>query len=225
MIKKHNRIASIIALVFIGITIAQAEEPLSVKWEDLAPAKQFEDPYEKLSQQQLQELGYLVRIRRLIAARKIPGDGIDAEQAMRIERKLQADGVDVFWLISLRDQVRRMRESQAKSVQSHLEGKVVRLAGFIVPVEKQGNLVTKFLLTKDFDPCTHATASPAPNQTVLVRSDEGVVSEGRLIAVCVTGRMVSEATQWVVPRKDRPMRFTAAYAITPDEIEVHAAKR
>lgn len=55
----------------------------------------------------------------------------------------------------------------AAPVVSHLENKRIRLAGFVVPLERQGDLVSELLLVPSFGACIHSPPPPA-NQTVYV---------------------------------------------------------
>ncbi len=55
----------------------------------------------------------------------------------------------------------------AAPVVSTLENKRIRLAGFIVPLERKGDLVSELLLVPSFGACIHSPPPPA-NQTVHV---------------------------------------------------------
>ena len=55
----------------------------------------------------------------------------------------------------------------AAPVVSMLENKRIRLAGFIVPLERKGDLVSELLLVPSFGACIHSPPPPA-NQTVHV---------------------------------------------------------
>jgi len=51
-----------------------------------------------------------------------------------------------------------------------LDGKKIRLAGFIAPLENQEGKITEFLLVPYFGACIHSPPPPV-NQTVLVKAD------------------------------------------------------
>ena len=55
---------------------------------------------------------------------------------------------------------------------SELEGKVVRIPGFTVPLEDFASSATEFLLVPYVGACVH-TPPPPPNQLVYVEMDEG----------------------------------------------------
>jgi hypothetical protein len=218
----------ILILGFVGsqfilcILSVDAQESLAITWKDLAPPK-VEDPFQKLSQQQVRELALVARIRNLVAAGKVEPDGPTAKEAGDIERRLAKSGVDVGYLLSMRDQVRRLREIQVNSVQATLQGKVVKLAGFVVPLKKSNHLVTEFLVVPTADSCSDANL-PLPNQSVFVRAGDGIPDHGRQSAVRVTGRIEAKQTTCLIQRKLGVARFTASYTLAPLEIEVYSPK-
>ncbi|MBX2848876.1 MAG: DUF3299 domain-containing protein [Acidiferrobacterales bacterium] len=75
----------------------------------------------------------------------------------------------------------------SSEVVSEMDGKKIRVPGFIVPVEfDQGNLVTEFFLVPYFGACIHKPPPP-PNQTIYVRSSEPVKFESLYDPVWVMG--------------------------------------
>ncbi len=68
------------------------------------------------------------------------------------------------------------------------DGETVRLAGFIVPLEFDGQLVTEFLLAPYAGACVHVPPPP-PNQLVYVLAPKGFRLNSLTDAVVVTGTM------------------------------------
>ena len=63
----------LIVVMIVGVAVATgfeavADEPCEITWGDLIPQEKevFDDPFEKLTEDQLYDLGLLVRIRWLI---------------------------------------------------------------------------------------------------------------------------------------------------------------
>jgi uncharacterized protein len=75
-------------------------------------------------------------------------------------------------------------------VVSALNGKVVRLPGYVVPLEGDGKAVSEFLLVPYFGACIHVPPPPA-NQIVLVRTKATTIRQ-TFDVVWVTGRMRTE---------------------------------
>lgn len=73
-------------------------------------------------------------------------------------------------------------------VVEELDGKMVRLPGYVVPLEFEDTGVSKFLLVPYFGACIHVPPPPA-NQIVYVSSKKKLNIEGLFDAVWVTGRL------------------------------------
>ncbi|MFP5518760.1 MAG: DUF3299 domain-containing protein [Bdellovibrionia bacterium] len=79
-------------------------------------------------------------------------------------------GIEVDWrLLGEMDYVTGHSSSELKAV----EGKRVKVPGFMVPLEDEQKRVTEFLLVPTPQACIHVPAPP-PNQMVYVKMKEGV---------------------------------------------------
>lgn len=69
------------------------------------------------------------------------------------------------------------------------DGKLVKLPGFVVPLETDAKTIQEFLLVPYYGACIHTPPPPA-NQTVYVVTDEGHAYKGELFdTVWVTGTL------------------------------------
>ena len=67
------------------------------------------------------------------------------------------------------------------------DGKIVKLPGFVVPLEMDAKTIQEFLLVPYYGACIHTPPPPA-NQTVHVVTDENHAYQGQLFdTVWVTG--------------------------------------
>jgi len=84
----------------------------------------------------------------------------------------------------------RLRALWAEApVVAELDGRQVRLPGFVVPLDLDASAITEFLLVPYFGACIHVPPPPA-NQIVLVRTRPSGPYEGGLFdTVWVAGRM------------------------------------
>jgi len=74
-------------------------------------------------------------------------------------------------------------------VNPKLEGQLVRMPGFIVPLELDAKgLVTEFFLVPYFGACIHVPPPP-PNQMVYVVMDKGISLDSMYSAYWITGKM------------------------------------
>jgi len=73
-------------------------------------------------------------------------------------------------------------------VDKQLDGKKIRIAGFVVPLEKIGNQMTEFLLVPYFGACIHVPPPPA-NQVIYVTTDKPVTHAGMMDAIWISGEL------------------------------------
>ena len=93
----------------------------------------------------------------------------------------------------------RMREMWSKApVQKALRGARIRIAGFVVPLERQGDLVSEFLLVPYFGACIHVPPPPA-NQIIHVVAAKPLNNVQTMDAFWVSGTLdiaYSESPPW-----------------------------
>ena len=78
------------------------------------------------------------------------------------------------------------QQPASTGVRSDWNGQIVRLPGFVVPIETKGTAVTAFILVPYVGACIHVPPPPA-NQLVFVTTEEPYESKDLYIAVNVTG--------------------------------------
>lgn len=76
-------------------------------------------------------------------------------------------------------------------VDETLADAAVKLAGYILPLESDGSLTSEFLLVPYFGACIHVPPPPA-NQTIYVKMDEPIETDGLFDAVWVYGTLKIE---------------------------------
>jgi len=71
-----------------------------------------------------------------------------------------------------------------------LDGKTIKMPGFIAPLENTNGVISEFLLVPYFGACIH-TPPPPVNQTVMVKAKlgQGVKSEDANYPVWITGKL------------------------------------
>jgi len=72
-----------------------------------------------------------------------------------------------------------------------LNGLKARIAGFVIPLEKNGEIVTEFLLVPYFGACIH-TPPPAQNQLIHVRVLHATLGLKMMDPVWVSGKLSVE---------------------------------
>jgi len=91
--------------------------------------------------------------------------------------------------------MKKMKEVwKAAPVVESLEGRLIKLPGFVVPLETDKELVTEFFLVPYYGACIHVPPPPA-NQMVYVVMQEGKGLKGSMFdAVWVTGTLTVKNT-------------------------------
>src|SRR5262245_61660808 len=151
-----------IVLTLAASTIAYAQSAQEIKWDDLAVRlSAAENPFARLSEVQLTLLVDVASARD----RKARGAPVSPEELANeraAAEKLKAAGVDVDALLAKRQEIAERKRALATAVNPALEGKLVRLPGYVLPLEFSGKKVTEFLLVPWYGACIH-TPPPPPN--------------------------------------------------------------
>ena len=194
------------------------DAPRQVTWDDLAVRLSAADnPFAKLSMDQLEALGDVAGLRdRKSRGVKLSEAEIAIEQ--KAIEKLKRDGIDIDGLLAKRDEIAAKKQSLASAVNPELDGKIVRLPGYVLPIEFKGKQVTEFLLVPWVGACIH-TPPPPPNQIVHVKSDKPLEIDGMFDAVWVTGRMAAGLSQRSVYITDGTTDLDVGYSIRASQVE------
>ncbi|GAC35081.1 DUF3299 domain-containing protein [Paraglaciecola polaris] len=87
-----------------------------------------------------------------------------------------------------------IQQSLDAPVVNELDGKLVKIPGFVVPLEGSSDTTTEFLLVPYFGACIHVPPPP-PNQIVYVKFSTGVPIDNIYDAVWVTGTLATQVWQ------------------------------
>lgn len=219
------RLSRLAAFAFLGSALvalpAAAQSARTIHWSELAPkAALFEDPFEKLSREQLFALADVAGVRD----RRARGDkGLTAEELAREQasaRKLAAEGVDVDGLLLKRKEIVARRKAQSEAVNTVLNGQDVRLPGYLLPLEISGKKITEFLLVPWVGACIH-TPPPPPNQIVHVRLDRPYEMGGLFTPVWVTGRLTAGAVTRQLTLVDGSADIEVGYSIRSATVDAY----
>ena len=101
-------------------------------------------------------------------------------------------------------------QPQSTGVRTDWNGRIVRLPGFIVPIDYRGTGVSAFILVPYVGACVHVPPPPA-NQLVFVTTGDPYESKGLFEAVNVTGLFGTASTSTQVAE--------IGYALSAEKIE------
>lgn len=101
-------------------------------------------------------------------------------------------------------------------IKPEMDGRSVRIPGFIVPLEFDGEqTITEFFLVPYFGACLHMPP-PAPNQIIHVRYEKGLELEALYYPFWISGVLTASLIENDIA--------TAAYAIEMDSYEAYQQK-
>jgi hypothetical protein len=103
-------------------------------------------------------------------------------------------------------------DENATKLNASLDGKLIRMPGYIIPLELSGEGVTEFLLVPYVGACIHVPPPPA-NQLVLVRTHTPWPGTDLWEAVWVTGTLRTELISTELAQ--------IGYTMTSPQIEVY----
>lgn len=104
------------------------------------------------------------------------------------------------------------RQPRSSGVRTDWNGRIVRLPGFIVPIDHRGTGVTAFILVPYVGACVHVPPPPA-NQLVFVTTEDPYESKGLFEPVKVTGMFGTSALSTQLA--------DIAYALSAERIEAY----
>lgn len=194
-------------------------------WSDLLPkeTQEFDDPFEKLSEEQLLDLGMVARIRYLLETEKIRPDGPDAAEEKRLVAQLTEQGIEVDWLLAQRARVAEMRQKRAETVDEGVNGQRIRIPGYLLPLQRDERGITEFLLVPWVGACIH-TPPPPPNQMIHVPVPEGTEDRGRFTAIWLEGRILLEPAAYDLFLVDGTRSINVAYTFELEAITEYSSR-
>ncbi len=210
----------LIAIVFAVFAVpAAAQVAADIEWQDLAPSFDVrENPFYGLSLRESILLGKLVELEQA------EGEGLTLSPFERRGRDLALKALDSVGLegASLAQRVLAfdpLLEASRTETATALEGRVVRIAGFILPIEVEKQRITRFVLVPFAGACVH-TPPPPPNQMVVVRAPAGVVVRGPFEAITVTGVLEIAPEAQTVIFTDGVAAIDTGYAMEANAVEL-----
>lgn len=199
----------VLVLALTLLPLAQAEEARQLAWADLVPASAVtENPFLALSRDQLTWISDVAAVRDRQARGDTTVTPAEVQTAKTLSEKLEQAGVDVEGLLAQRAVIAR----RGQEVDQTLDGKLVRIPGYLLPLEFSGKKVSEFLLVPWVGACIH-TPPPPPNQIVHVKPDQPVEMAGMFAPVWVTGTLATGAVKKTLSMIDGTADIDIGYTL------------
>jgi hypothetical protein len=219
------RLAVLLLAIWTAPAIA-ADTPRVISWEDLIPAGADypPDPLRPLSDQQKDDLGYLFRLKQAARGAAFGGNSEFRREIEETEADLRREGVDIDGLIGKLQAWEAERQRVDQMIATDLDGKLIKMPGYILPLEYNGKMITQFLLVPFVGACVHVPPPPA-NQIVHVTTKEGFLDAGIFAPVYVTGRLKAAGVKSrSLYLKDGNVDVAFGYTLEGTDIEPYKEK-
>lgn len=222
---KHVRlflISILLSVILSGIgstiNLVQAQNARAITWEELIPQEQveFDDPFAELTEDQLYELSLVARYRELRQRGKLESGGESAQSEAKYVASLEAQGIDVDWLLSQRERVAKARGKQTDQ-DAGISGQSIRIPGYALPLTLDGGTLTEFLLVPWVGACIHTPPPPA-NQIIHVAFPRGTAPRDRFSPVQIKGRLEHNPADHLLYLIDGSRSIRATYTLTAETI-------
>ncbi|MGL4995495.1 MAG: DUF3299 domain-containing protein [Deefgea sp.] len=105
-----------------------------------------------------------------------------------------------------------------------LQGQVIELSGYLLPLKLKGKLVTEFLLVPVIGACIHVPAPP-PNQMVVVQYPAGFPQGDLFSPVTVVGKVAIKSTKANLALADGASDVEVGYQMLASEVREYKSKR
>ena len=154
-----------LALALGSASVAAADAPMELKWAALVPAEAAAAPKSKTF------FSGAIATPQGSAGYDAPPPNVEAKWMSGAGRVKQS--------------------SMPPPVVQDLNGKKVRIGGYVVPLDFDATKVTEFLLVPFVGACIHVPPPPA-NQIIYVKSAQGITIKGEFDPVYVTGTLMTQ---------------------------------
>jgi uncharacterized protein len=213
--KMAKRASLIVCAVGLGLAFAHTASAVeALDWQDLAPPwDETQNPLTQLSNEQQDDV---------YAIFYGPNYGDPSGKKNVDEQKayddLAASGVDPAALFAKIEKLSKEADTHDRTLVSELDGRVIKLPGYVLPIEFEGTLVRSFLLVPYVGACIHVPPPP-PNQIVHVHLKQGFENKELFAPVWVTGRISAGMDKASLTLVDGSTDVNFGYALQATKVE------
>jgi|TARA_B100001964_G_scaffold35100_1_gene37625 hypothetical protein len=196
-----------------------ADTPQVLGWRDLVPKLEpHVNPLRKIDIKLRFDIEYLASIRYWIKTGQISEVDTEYEQGVELEHKFKSNNVDFEPLVTQYNAYLDEIDRRSKLVVEALDGQLVKIPGYALPLETSATAITEFLLVPSIGACIH-TPVPPSNQMVFVKLNQSYQTKRLYDPVWITGRIKLEQNKKAVVYNDGESGVESSYTLTGVKIE------
>ena len=213
------RLIAFVLFLLTSVTAHAVESSRQIGWENLIPPeKPIDNPILKLDEDTRFDLGVVVSYRADLRLGFIEKGSDEYNTMLQVEKSLKDKGVDIDAMLEAIERMEAEFERRGEMTVKELDGQVVRLPGYALPLEFSEDGVTEFLLVPYVGACIH-TPPPPPNQIVFVKMDKKYLSKSLYDPVWITGQIKIQAASRALTFVDGTADVATGYTINAVTIE------
>jgi len=219
MIKFH--LATIVSALLLAMPVLADKNARSIEWEDLVPKMDpLEDPFKTLTTDQITDFQTLFWVRD--TQQQNPHSAIDdtLKDAVKRRQRLTRQGLDVDTLMAAIDRFEQEVAKRNHVTNAELEGQMVRIPGYALPLEHIDTGVKELLLVPYIGACIHVPPPPA-NQTIYVTLADPYIINTIYEPVWITGRMYIKSNSKALSFVDGSAKIYTAYSLEGTEVRLY----
>lgn len=206
--------------VFIALFLSflpaasKGADVMEIQWVNLVPSlPALEDPLAGLPAGERETVEWVIYVRTSMVRDDNPAFRDALDEMKTVLAELKKKGIDV-------DRIIAERQRRNSAVNADLDGKLVKLAGYLLPLDVSGKEVTDFLLVPYVGACIH-TPPPPPNQIVFALSDTPQPYELEKLyePVWITGKLMVKSISKELFLSDGTSDIDVGYKMSVKRIE------
>jgi hypothetical protein len=214
----------LLLIAVLSPSITSAEVAKTLGWRDLVPKLEpLKNPLEGLEPTLRYDIEYLATIRYWTDTGQIFEVDSEFERGVELEHQFKKDRVDFEPMVASFNNFLNEIDRRNRMVVQELDGELVRIPGFALPLETSATAVSEFLLVPSIGACIHTPVPPA-NQLVFVKLNQSYKMSKLYEPIWITGRMKIESVQRAVSYSDGKNGVESAYAMEAVSIEPYRRK-